>query len=227
MPYGAFFSFCELIAEYLERTRHTYNYLLVEIVLSDEPIVSGSTALTLIRLTRFIGFRLVNLPYYAPDPLIIRNKESCRAALMMFGQPQRTKIEADELIAILRIVYFRHYGDWYRRIMKVEEFQDYERAITKSFDQMSSFIRAEKIVKINGMRNLELPYIVQPGSKISASFAGYLVLVALPAILTIAIAIEQETRLTAAVAASAAVVFILVLVPRFRRTLLRFFQLEQ
>lgn len=225
--YGAFFSLCELIAEYLERSRHTYNYLIAEIVLGDQPVVTGTTGLMLIRLTRFIGFRIANLPYYAPDPLIVRDKESCRAALMILAQPDKTKIDADELLALLRVIYFKHYGDWYRRIMRSDEFSSYETALTKAFDQTAAFIRSEKTIKINGMKNLELPYIVEPGSKVSASLIGYVMLVALPAILTIAVAIEQETRLTAAIAVITAVLFCLLLIPKIRGPLLRFFQLER
>jgi hypothetical protein len=225
--YGAFFSFCELVAEYLERTRHAYNYVVVEIVLGDQPVTMGTTPLMLIRLSRFIGFRIANLPYYAQEPLIVRDKDSCRAALMIFAQPDKTEIGAEELITLLSVIYFKHYGEWYRRIMTPADFSIYENSLGATFDETETYIRLSKTIKINGMRNFDLPYVVEPGSRPNASLFGYAVLVALPSILTIAIAIEQETRLTIGVAAITALLFGLLLVPKIHKPLLKFFQLER
>jgi hypothetical protein len=225
--YGAFFSFCELIAEYLDRNNFALNYLVAEIMLGDQPFVTGFTPLTLIRLMRFLGFRVANLPYYAPDPAMVRDKDSCRAALMVISQPDKAAMGSEELLELLRVVYFKHYGDWYRRVMAAEKYSEYERVIVKSFDEIKEYVRATKTIKINGMKNFELPYVVEPGSKVSVGFVGYIVLIALPATLTIALAIEQETRLTAAVAIVTGIIFCLTLIPRCRRFVLKFFQLER
>jgi hypothetical protein len=225
--YGAFFSFSELIAEYVERTTYHYNYVVAEIVLGDQPVTTGTTPSMLIRLTRFIGFRIANLPYYAPDPSIVSDKESCRAALMMYLQPDRSTIAGEELITLLHSIYFKHYGEWYRRIMSAEQYAEYRSALTKAFEQTTAFIHSQKIVKINGMKNFELPYIVEPGSKVSAALVGYILLVAFPATLTIALAVEQEARLTILTAMITLLVACLAFIPKIRGTLLRFLQLER
>ena len=77
------------------------------------------------------------------------------------------------------------------------------------------------------MKNFDLPYLVEPGSRISVSLVGYITLIALPAVLTIALAFQQEWRLTASVAVVTAIIFSLALIPRCRRVLLKFFQLER
>jgi len=225
--YGAFFSFCELIAEYLEQHKFICNYLLAEIVLSDEPISTGTTPLTLIRLTRFVGFRIANLPYYAPDPLIITNKESCRAALMIITQPDKPSIEADELIELLRVIYFKHYAAWYERVMSAELFSEYKTAITKSFVSLSDYARSEKRIKINGMKNFDMPYVLEPASELNIGIVGYATLFALPAILTIIVAFEHDTVVTAASIIGTAILFTLMLIPKFRNPLLKFFQLKR
>jgi hypothetical protein len=102
--FGAFFTFCDLIAEYLERQKHSYNYIAAEIVLGDRPYTAGLTALTLLRLTRFVGFRLANIPYFAPDVTNVGDKTPNRAALMLLCQPDRAEIQANELLRIVRVI---------------------------------------------------------------------------------------------------------------------------
>jgi hypothetical protein len=216
-----------LIAEYLEQKRLICNYLLAEIVLSDEPISTGTTPLTLIRLTRFVGFRIANLPYYAPDPLIVRDKDACRAALMMLAQPDKPSMQAEEMLDLIRVVYFKHYAAWYRRVMTPAEYSDYEQSIKTSFDEIAGYVRAEKKIKINGMKNFDMPYIVEPAKRVTISLVGYALLFAFPAIFTIFIAFEHDTFLAAASVTIILVLFGLMLVPKFRTPLLRFFQLER
>jgi hypothetical protein len=225
--YGAFFSFSDLISDYLDNKRVALNYLLTEVTLGEQPLSTGITPLTLVRLMRFLGFRLANLPYYAPDPLIVSNKEACRAALMIVSRPDKATMGSDELMSLLNVVYFKHYGEWYRRVMTAEVYSKYEEAIKEAFDQIGSFVHASKTIKINGMKNFELPYTVEPGGKIGVGVIGNMTLIALPAILTIALAFEQQTSLTTAVAVATIIIFGIALIPRCRRFLFRFFQLER
>ena len=225
--YGAFFSFADMIADYLEGKRIALNYLFAEITLEDQPISTGINPITLVRLMRFIGFRVVNLRYYAPDPMIVTNKEACRAALMVISSPEKNLISSHELIALLKVIFFQHYGLWYRRIMSVDHYHEYDLVIRETFSQMSLSAQSSKIIKINGMKNLNLPYVVEPKRLVTAGLAGYIAIIAVPAFLTIALAIEQETKLTIVVAIATVGLFMLALIPRCRGILFRFFQLEQ
>jgi hypothetical protein len=225
--FGAFFAFSDLISEYLDDNRIALNYLVAEVALGEQALSTGVTPLTLVRLLRFLGFRLANLRYYAPDPLIVGDKESCRAALMLITRPDKQMIGSDELVSILKVIYFKHYGEWYRRVMTTEVYSKYEVAIKSAFIEIEDFVRASRLIKINGMKNFELPYTVEPGKPIGVGVIGNMILIALPAIITIALAFEQQTRLTVAIAGATVITFALTLVPRFRRLLLRFFQLER
>lgn len=223
---GAFFMFCDLIAEFLERQRHTYNYIAAEIVLGNRSYATGMSPLTLLRLTRFIGFRLVNIPYVAPDDENIMSATPERAALMLICQPDRSEIEALELIRILKVIYFDHYLAWCRRTMKPKELAKYRSKLSTTFRTVSDFIEREKTIKINGMKNLDLPYIVDPYKRPPLSALHFIIMVAVPAVLTIVVSLAQETRLTLGVLAFSCTIYAILLVPRFRHRLLKFFQLE-
>jgi hypothetical protein len=224
---GAFFAFCNLIAEYLEEKSIAFNYLLVEIMLSEQPVTTGLNALALIRLTKFIGFKVANIPYYAPDETIGSDHDGCRAALAVYAQPEKSEIDAAEFVRILEVVFFDHYIAWHRKTMNPEEFERYYAAALKEFDQIKSFIQRQGSVKINGMKNFDLPYVLQSQSDNEIGILGILILVAIPASLTIVFSLMQAVWLTIAVVVASCLVFALLLVPALRRPILRFFQQEQ
>jgi hypothetical protein len=224
---GAFFMFCDLIAEFLEKQRHTYNYIAAEIMLGNRPYVSGMPPLTLLRLTRFVGFRLVNMPYIAPDDLNIMSKQPERAALMLLCQPNRTEIDAHELIRILKVIYYDHYLAWCKRTMKPKELAKYREKLSSTLQHIIDFIEREATVKINGMKNLDLPYIVDPHKRPPPlSALHFMVLIAFPAVITIAVALAQETELTLVILGVVCVLYALLFVPRVRHMLFKFFRLE-
>ena len=178
------------------------------------------------RLTRFVGFRLANIPYFAPDITNVEGHEPNRTALMLLCQPDRTEIQADELLRIVRVIYFDHYLAWCERTLAPLEFERYRNGVLSKFAEISGFLDREKLVKINGMKDLELPYVVDPHNTPPLNTIHFMILVAIPAVLTIAVSLAQETRLTMAVLAISCITYASLLIPRFRRPLLRLFEQE-
>jgi hypothetical protein len=225
--YGAFFAFCEHIADYIEQEQTACNYLIAEIILSDQPVTTGLNALALIRLSRFVGFRVANVPYYAPDTQIPSNRKSCRAALAIFSQPEKNAIDPSEFMRLLRVIFFDHYRAWHERTMNSHEFAIYDEAARKEYDALSSFVADKQFITINGMRNFDLPYVLDPARKPNLNLLGATLLVAVPAALTIVLAVMQAIWIAVVVLAIVVVVFGLAMVPKLRGPILKFFQLEQ
>ena len=110
--------------------------------------------------------------------------------------------------------------------MHADELVEYDTALRKLYGDFSGAVQSEGTIKINGMKNFDLPYLVDPHKKPSWTILGYMTMVAIPAVLTIAIAFAQEARLTVYVLIVTCFLFALLLIPRLRRPLLRFFQQE-
>jgi len=81
--YGAFFSFCDLIAGYLEKQSLTVDYVIAEVMLDDQHMASTIKPTLLLRLMRLVGFRIAKVRYWAPDPDIVADPDRCRAALLL------------------------------------------------------------------------------------------------------------------------------------------------
>lgn len=224
---GAFFAFCENIADYIEIENVACNYLIAEIMLTDQPVTTGLNALSLIRLSRFIGFRVANVPYYAPDTMISSNRKSCRAALVVFSQPEKTRLAPEEFVRILRVIFFDHYLAWHERTMTPNEFEIYESAAKREFDALVSSSVKKDYITINGMRNFDLPYVLDVARKPTFNVLGAVILLVIPAALTVALALMQDIWISIGVFIIAGGVFGLSLLPRFRGPILRFFQLER
>ena len=223
---GAFFMFCDLIAEYLERQKTVYNYIAVEIVLDGRSYTTGLTPLTLLRLTRFVGFRLANLPYYAPDTPRSKDRSANRAALMLFCQPDRNEIDADEMRRVVDVIYHDHYLAWFKRTMQPARFEEYRSRTLSQFKEITDFLSENKEIKINGMRNLELPYVVDPHKVPTFNVIHFMILIAIPAVLTIAVSLAEETRLTLTVLTISCILYSLLFIPQIRQPLLKLFEQE-
>lgn len=224
---GAFFEFCNRIADYLERKRIVFNYLLVEIILDDQPITTGIDALSLIRLTRFLGFKIACLPYFAPDESLPVNREGCKAALAVYAQPERSEINALEFLRIAHVIFFDHYLAWHRKTMTQWEFKAYEDAAREEFARLEDVVQRKGTVRLNGMKNFDLPYILEAQRPKRMNLMGSMVLVAVPATITIVFAILQSLWLTVVSIGVTGLFFSLLLIPSLRRPLLKFFQLEE
>lgn len=224
---GAFFEFCNRIADYLESKPIVFNYLLVEIILNDQPITTGIDALTLIRLTRFLGFKIACLPYYAPDESLPSDREGCRAALAVFAQPDRSEIDAAEFMRMCRVIFFDHYLAWHKKTMTQWEYNAYEIAARAEFERLEEVVQRKGSVRLNGMKNFDLPYILESQRPKRMSMLGSMVLVAVPATITIVFAALQSLWFTVIAVAVTGMAFSLLLVPKLRKPLLKFFQLEE
>lgn len=110
--------------------------------------------------------------------------------------------------------------------MAAVEFERYRDGVLAKFSEISNFLEHEDLVKINGMKNLELPYVVDPHNAPPLNMIHFMILVAIPAVLTIAVSLAQETRLTIAVLAISCIAYASLLIPRLRRPLLRLFEQE-
>lgn len=220
---GAFFVFTDLISEYLERADIPFDYLAAEILLDEGPVAPGMTPEKLIGLLRWQRFRRVKLPYIAPDPSLVTDRQGCRAVLMLVLEPDRVWISASELIRIIELIYLNHYLLWFRGVMAPAEAEAYERALRLECDRICGAARSAEIIQLNGMKNIE-PYLQPyPDQRALGGVLASLVVV----ILTVALGLQQDALLAALIIAPAAGVFVLAALSRnFRRQAGRFFGLS-
>jgi hypothetical protein len=224
--YSAFYVFCELIESYLDKKKINVEYAIAEIVVDDNHIASTVKPQMLIRLMRAIGFKVAKVTYWAPDPLILESKEACRAAFMVRCQPERSQLSTTEFIRLVRLVYLRHYGDWYRRTMPEAEFANYENKIRDTMSEIERLASRERRIILNGIRDIDIR--ITPGHVEAPDVSKllYILLLAVPAIVGAAVAFKQEL-FTAAVATAATltVIVLCLLISPLRRPLLRAFGL--
>lgn len=225
--FGAFSAFCENIADYVERAEFSLNYLVAEVILGDHLATTGIGAAALIRLCKFVGFRLAHIPYYAPDTSLVSDRGSCRAALMILPQPDREKLMSAEVSTILHTIFFDHYAAWHKRVMLADEYSRYERAMRKEYEHLSQVVERAKTITINGMRNFDLLYVLDTPGRPTLNLAGAALLVGIPAVLTIVVSLIQELWITIGTLVVVVLATGLAFIPRFRIPILKFFQLER
>jgi hypothetical protein len=225
--YGSFFNFCDLIASYLEKQRIPLDHIISEITLDDRSLTSSVKPVVLVRMMRLLGFKAAKTAYWAPDPAILQDPDSCKAVLLFASRPEREDLPIDEFIRLVQLIYKTHYGSWYERTMTKDRFQRYQKAADGLLKKIQASTAKEKRIILNGMKNLDLVFSVDPNPAADASAFFYIGLLAIPATVGIAVAFTQELRV-AAIAASVSIVGIGLFAThkKLRRLLMRAFQLK-
>lgn len=224
--YGAFFSFCDLIAGYLEQRRIAFDHVLAEVMLSEKQIASNLKPLLLVRLMRLVGFRVAKARYWAPDPSIVTDADGCKAALLFASRPERDDLPVEEFLRLVKIIYRSHYGGWYERTMSAQEFSTYKVAAEGALAKIGRSVGLEKRIALNGMKNLDLQFVVDPNPPVDLGALTYIALLIVPAAVGIAVAFAEERWVTAiAVTIVVVVLAVFTVHPRLRRGLLRLFRL--
>lgn len=226
--YGAFFSFCDLIAGWLEDRQVAFDHVVAEVMMDERHVASTIKPQLLLRLMRLVGFRIAKTRYWAPDPQIVTDPERCRAALLFASRPERDELPAAEFRRVVNLIYRVHYAAWYRRTMTPPEFAAYEAAEEALLARVHVGLSGQQAVVLNGMKNLDLPFTVDPGTPASPAALFYMAMVAVPAAVGVAVAIAQELWVAlAAILAAGVLIALFAFHPRLRRPLLRAFQLRE
>jgi hypothetical protein len=146
---------------------------------------------------------------------------------MVLPQPDREKLTSTEMLTVLRTIFFDHYAAWHKRTMLPDEFAKYDAAMQKEFDNLKHAVEKAKSVTINGMRDFDLPYVLNSQRQPALNLAGAALLVGIPAVLTIVVSLMQMLWLTVGVLVVVLLATALAFIPRFRLPILKFFQLER
>jgi hypothetical protein len=226
--YGAFFGFCDLITGYLERRRLAFDHIVAEVMLNERSLAATIKPMLLVRLMRLVGFRVAKARYWAPDPTIVVDPDRCKAALLFASQPERDELPVSEFLRLVELIYRVHYARWYERTMTAQQFDAYRLAADGLLDKVRTAVGAEREIVLNGMKNLDLPFTLDPTPQANPTALFYIALIAIPAAVGIAVAFAQD--LWVAITAAALALLIIALFaghPRLRRPLLRAFRLAE
>ena len=218
--YGAFFGFCDLIARYLERQRFPLDYIVAEVTITESSIVATIKPAVLVRLMRLIGFKAAKAAYWAPDPAILHDRDSCKAVLLFASQPDRDELLVTEFLRLVQLIYKKHYGLWYERTMPPERLRRYQKVADELLQKIKAGVSKERRIVLNGMKHLDLAFTLDPNPPADPSTLFYIGLLAIPAAVGIAVAFAQELRVAAAAAGLAVVLIALFAMHRKLRNLL-------
>jgi hypothetical protein len=226
--YGAFFSFCDLIAADLEARQIPFDHIVAEVMLKERNVVSTIKPRVLLRLLRLVGFRVAKLRYWAPDSSIVSDIDGCSAALLFASQPERDELPVAEFLRLVELVYGVHYAAWYKRTMTPKMFRTYKAVANGLLRKISASVAAERRVILNGMRDLDLPFSLDPRPSPTPSALVYISMITIPMTVGLSVALAQELWVTIA-AAAVAIIFIAVFAahPKLRKPLLKAFRLAE
>jgi hypothetical protein len=225
--YGAFFTFCDLIVRYLEQQRIPLDHIVSEITIEHRSAASSPKPPVLIRLMRLVGFKAAKAAYWAPDPAILEDPNSCRSVILFASSPEREDLPVSEFMRLVQLIYRIHYGRWYERTMPREQYERYREVADGLLEKIESGVSKEKRIILNGMKNLDLVFSFDPSPEADPSAIFYIGLLAIPAAVGIAVAFTQELKVAAiAVALSIVVIALFTGNRRLRGLLMRAFQLK-
>lgn len=223
---GAFFSFCELIADFLRHARMTVDYVIVEVMKRSQSLHGDVNPAHLVRLLRFVGFKVAQLEYVAPHSGIVTDAKAYRSVLMVVPMQARLELSADECQRIVELIYFDHYLKWYTRAWTASKVAPYKAALETCYEQISQRLSAVASVKLNGSTGYEEDALFRGGAVAHARDYGYAAFILVPVTLTIGLAVVQDVLITGAVLIGTLIAILLAFVmPSWRQRLMRFLRL--
>lgn len=224
---GAFFALVDLISDYLTDVGIIPDYVVAEIMRRSQSLQGEVNPAQLIRLLRTIGFRVIQIPYFAPHAGITQQADRYKSALMVIPSQPVNEISADECKRLIELIYYQHYLKWYERVWKRPQTTAYRRALDKCFEVVSKRLSATPFVKLNGAPVTSEDIVVGAGVATHARDYTYAALFLGPVVLTLAISLAQALWLTAtAMGATLVGLLVIFAVPRWRQKLMQFFRPE-
>lgn len=222
---GAFFSFCDLIGEFLSARTLACNYVVVEVIKRNQSITGEIDPAHLIRLLRLIGFRAAQFPYVAPHEAILKRRESCDAVLMLASAQPRFELTPEECMRLVRTIYGDHYLKWYSRVWDSDKLEKYKRVVDPILAEISRDVGKRDLIKLNGIKNLAELSLFRPRAGELAANYWHLSIIIVPLVMTIALSLVQELVATAVIVGITLILLLLALLfPGVRGRLLTLFR---
>jgi hypothetical protein len=206
---SAFFSFCELINDYINQIGVELEHLVSEVFIDDEFDKFTQKSLVLTRLLRVVGFKVARIEYWSPDPIISKSLSDARALLLLASKPERKSIASDDLNRLVTHIYQKHAYGWYQKTLKTDAYENYKNLCDKQLNVMNKFLQNSKNITLNGAPKIDIPFTRFRTSVERANTGLFSILMILPPIISTVVAFVQEWK--AAAATSAVVTLVLAL----------------
>lgn len=142
------------LKDYFNEKNIEINYFIAEVPYYTNSNQPSLKSITLIRLLKQSGFKVIKADYYQPE--LGKNKESCmQTTLLIYTNDQYlTDIKKETFEDIIKTIYSDHYYKWYSRFFKTEELKIYKAKIDSLYDEITKKIAKKKVIELNGYSHL-------------------------------------------------------------------------
>lgn len=151
--HNTFYQFIEDLREYLNIENMSFDYILAEVGAFQEDMQPSLSARNIIRLLKFIGFKVIKSNYYHPRLGILNYESELKSVLMMYTSADLKSIKKETFNLFIDTIYFKHYVRWYDAFLSEPEKQNYRNGVINLKTKLNKELTEKKTVEINGYHN--------------------------------------------------------------------------
>jgi hypothetical protein len=149
---NVFFEMVEQVRDFLEEAHPDYRYGVTEVMNEPGQDRPSEAKKTLIRLLKFVGFRVIHAPYFQPRLMMNDIESELSGALMIYCPTPLDAIRSETYLSILRTVYYENYLRWKGENPAVTE--DYKRHLDHLYRTVQAEVQKATSLVVDGYREL-------------------------------------------------------------------------
>jgi hypothetical protein len=152
---NVFFEMVEQIRSFLEEAHPDYRYGVTEVMNEPGQDRPSAAKRMLIRLLKFIGFRVIHAPYFQPRILTNDTESELSGSLMIYCPTLLKTIRTETYLSILRAIYFENYLRWSSEDPAIKE--SYKAYLEDLYCKIEKAIKNKPTIVVDGYTEILPP----------------------------------------------------------------------
>lgn len=163
-----FFSFMNLMKNYLSATNYDVRYFVVEISNKNNGRSVDKESQFFLKFLCLEGYGRANASYFTLPLGMLEMESSFNAHLYIKSNDHLTELTKDTYMSIIREIYYKYFYNWYKPTMSTETASAYKRKADDYFDTIENNMQKKETVEIvyNTCSTIELEYDVNTSGAI-------------------------------------------------------------
>ena len=182
---NVFFEMVEQIKDFLEDAHPDYRYGVTEVMNEPGQDRPSPAKRLLTRLLKFIGFRVIQAPYFQPRLMLNDSESELSGSLLLYCPTPLESIHVETYLSIIRTVYYDNYLRWKGENSSVKA--AYKKHLDSLYLKIQTEVRKTPTVIVNGYREFlsapQRPPIMTVHRIVSFSVQALFVVVLLTAVM--------------------------------------------
>ncbi len=149
-----FYTFLNLVYDFLAESEMEYDYVVVEIGYFNEKLAPPEKSRQLIKLLKMANFGVLKCSYFTARLGIDNIESEMKSVLMIYSKARPKSIKTATFFQIVDAIYYKYNQRWYNAFLSEDEKIEYLESLNKLKQRIKKELKGKKFIEINGFNHL-------------------------------------------------------------------------